>query len=79
MGSLERRLRALEAKAELAREPVPRSSKRELAFARLFRTLDELKKLVKREGPLPWDDPRVREIIQRDQRSYREQLERSAE
>jgi hypothetical protein len=79
VGNLERRLRALEAKAELAREPVPRPRKRELAFARLFRTLDELERLVNREGPLPWDDPRVREIIQRDQRSYREQLERSAE
>jgi hypothetical protein len=70
--SLRDRLERLEARAKPP-EPPPPSEKRERAFERLFRTLDELRGIVERVGPLPWDDPRVREIQERHQRETREQ------
>src|SRR3712207_7692977 len=73
--SLRSRLERLEARVKLP-EPPPPSEKRECAFALLFRTLDELKRLVEREGPLPLGDPRVSEIIER---SHPETGERSEE
>jgi hypothetical protein len=70
--SLRGRLERLEAKAKPPKPP-PRSEERERAFERLFRTLDELRRLVERVGPLSWDDPRVREIQERHQHETREQ------
>lgn len=70
--NLKAQLERLEARAKPP-EPPPRSGKRERAFERLFRTLDELKRLVERAGPLSWDDPRAREIIGRHQHETREQ------
>jgi hypothetical protein len=69
------RLERLEAKAK-PQQPPPRSERRELAFKGLFRTLGELRGLVESAGPLPEDDPRAREIIERHQRETKEQLEK---
>jgi 3-methyladenine DNA glycosylase/8-oxoguanine DNA glycosylase len=71
--SLRGRLERLEARAKPRLEPPPRSERRERAFERLFRTLDALSALVESTGPLPWDDPRPRAIIQRHQDETREQ------
>lgn len=70
---LHRRLERLEAMSAKPPKPPPRSERREHAFERLFRTLDELRGLEERVGPLPWDDPRARAIIQRHRHATSEQ------
>jgi 3-methyladenine DNA glycosylase/8-oxoguanine DNA glycosylase len=75
--SLRDRLERLETRAKPGgRGGFARSEKRERAFERLFRLLDELDSLSERLGPLSWDDPRVRQTIERHQRETREKLER---
>ena len=78
--SLRGRLERLEVRAKPP-EPPPSfaSERRERAFERLFRTLEELGGLEDKEGRIPWADPRVREVIRRHQRETRQDLEKGVE